>query len=111
MLPQRSITVLHISDLHVPAKALTRTGELNHDGWNRLWDYWRTRSNGSLVDLCWLTGDLTDHPNEKVARAIFSELQRYARDYVVVPGNHDRRLWGNFGVDMTTFESASGGWV
>lgn len=87
--PSTKARILHISDLHFG-------GSFNEDSWTDLINHARTLSPNLVI----VTGDLVDNPTRwSLARAA-NALNRVEEDLsckvIVVPGNHDTRLWGLF---------------
>jgi hypothetical protein len=134
ILPSKQLTILHISDLHLATRDLkgkSRCRKLleslrsrlapEEGGWKTLWESLSIRRALENVGLCVISGDLCRRsPEAGLYLALRKELDaRFPcvegrRRWIAVPGNHDRRLLGNFFVDKTNlFERGLGleeGW-
>jgi 3',5'-cyclic AMP phosphodiesterase CpdA len=117
LMPRRSLTVAHLSDLHVQPSDVGDDRAIRSELWRRLWE--RTVDQRSVVDrsdLCIVSGDLaSSSPNAGVYEAIKEVLENRfpdaeSKSWIVVPGNHDRRRLGNFLLDKTTFDSVFPNW-
>lgn len=91
--PKRRVRLLHTSDTHLDANHTNRD------------DHWRTRRRqmqdafrrmidigiAEDVDALVLAGDIFDHrrPGHEVVEFLVSELTRFGRTSILLPGNHD----------------------
>lgn len=115
LLPRRAISILHGSDLHIRPADIESAGEelrIDHPRWTRFWSAAAERH--SLVVL---TGDISaSSPDETAFRALSEDLSSRTstdgchRGAIVLPGNHDRRMLGNIGLDESAFDEAFPEW-
>lgn len=94
---RRPPTFLHLSDLHFGTERAAETLDVLVDEIDRL-----HRREGAVRTV--VTGDLFDNPHEGQAREFRAFRRQIARltgaEPIVIPGNHDRRLMGNFRWDL-----------
>ena len=87
------IKIMHLSDLHV--------GGHDEEAWRRI----KATVAARRPDFTVITGDITDHPFplKRVSEAaqMLRTLVPVAGRMLVIPGNHDYRIWGLFGREIT----------
>ncbi len=106
MLPSKCLKILHVSDLHMDTTKDKGWRMLCHDLVDR-----------EKPDLCVISGDLPRHsPSKKLYVALRTQLDALFPDradpeaagckwrWIAVPGNHDRRFFGNFLLSKRRFE-------
>lgn len=118
----QDITIVHVSDLHLRPRDFTNVSvapadpgagapktewRLQNKHWLRLW------SDAACEDVavCVASGDFAfSSPDEEVYARLSDELSFRAKHRIVVPGNHDRRSFGNFFYNGSAFETAFENW-
>jgi Icc protein len=91
-------TILHLTDLHLPATLGDRVGGFDtYACLDRVLEACASRS--PELDLVVLTGDQTEDAGAAVHQRLRNQLARYAGRFLAVPGNHDlaaatEAVWG-----------------
>lgn len=106
LLVDRKLRLLHVSDLHLKPDDVGG----DHAPHTRWTDFVRA-AKARGYDLCLLTGDLAkDSPDRALYERLKNSLSSSFKAWKVVPGNHDRKLWGNFGRNEAPFDEVFEGW-
>lgn len=116
-LPSKSLVLLHISDLHI-RKCDISDSKIEAPLWRKLCEWLGFEHSDQHIDLCVISGDLPMwSPSKKVYCAISKALSKIfpkkddgMRSFIVAPGNHDCRCWGNIGYSSSKFDSAFPEW-
>ncbi|MCA9670664.1 MAG: metallophosphoesterase [Myxococcales bacterium] len=113
LFPEARFSILHISDTHLPPKAATNEG-IDHKAWQALWNRRvDEKPLGEAIDLLVHTGDVAlASPDRRLYRALRDDLDRRltADRWMAIPGNHDRRTWGNLFYNVHAFDSLRDSW-